>query len=171
MVATTASDDSGVQYFFECTSHPIYSSTWRDSSTYEVNSLPKDVYTFVTRARDKSPIHNTTADSNAVTVDVNTPTPDPMQWATGGEPKKVNHGGGTFDWWAEMTAAEAHDDSGVVEYFFKCTNNDGFSSGWQSSRYYEVKLGGVSVIARFKVKARDPSGNETGWSSEIPANP
>jgi hypothetical protein len=171
MEATTATDESGVQYFFECTTHSIYSSSWRDSPIYEVNSLPKDVYTFVTRARDKSPNHNTTADSNAVTVDVNTPTPDPMQWAPGGGPKKVNHGGGTFDWWAEMTAAEAHDNSGVVEYFFKCTNNDGFSSGWQSSTYYEVKLGGQSVIARFKVKARDPSGNETGWSPELPANP
>jgi hypothetical protein len=174
MVASTASDYSGVQYFFECTSDPNYSSpSWQNTTEYVRSSLPKGVYTFVTRARDKSPQYNTTADSNAVTVDVNTPAPDPMQWAAGGEPKKENRGvgGDSFNWWAVMTAVEATDDSGVVQYFFKCTNNDGFSSGWQSSRYYEVKLGGQSVIARFKVKARDPSGNETGWSSEIPANP
>jgi hypothetical protein len=170
MVASTATDYSGVQYSFECTSHPGYSSPWRDSPIYEVNSLPKDVYTFVTRARDKSPIHNTTADSNAVTVNLTPPTPDPMQWAAGGEPKKVNRGG-TFDWWAVMTAAEATDESGGIQYFFQCTNNSGFSSNWQSSRYYEVKLGQQSVIARFRVKARDLYGNETGWSPELPANP
>jgi hypothetical protein len=168
MEATTATDDSGVEYFFDCTSDANYSSSWRDISTYEVNSLPRGIYTFVTRARDKSPIHNTTADSNAVTVDANAPTPDPMQWAS--VPKKVNRGG-TFNWWAEMTAVEAQDNSGAVEYLFRCTSDGRFSSGWQSSPYYEVKLGGWSVIANFKVKARDPSGNETGWSSEIPAEP
>ncbi|MCX5636144.1 MAG: hypothetical protein NTX52_00420, partial [Planctomycetota bacterium] len=127
-------------------------------------------YTFVTRAQDKSALHNTTGNSTAVTVDLKPPTPSPMLWATGGEPKKVDRGGGSFNWWAVMTAAEATDESGGIQYFFKCTNNGGFSSNWQSSRYYEVKLGGQSVIARFKVKARDLYGNETDWSSELPAN-
>jgi hypothetical protein len=96
-----------------------------------------------------------------------------MQWASGGEPKKENRGvgGDQFNWWAVMTAAEATDESGGIQYFFQCTNNSGFSSNWQSSRYYEVKLGQQSVIAKFKVKARDLYGNETGWSSELPANP
>jgi len=174
MVATTASDDSGVQYFFECTSHPSYSSPWQDSSTYEVSSLPKDIYTFVARARDNSPNHNTTTDSNAVTIDLRDrtpPTPNPMQWASGGEPKKENRGvgGDQFNWWAVMTAAEATDESGGIQYFFQCTNNSGFSSNWQSNRYYEVKLGGQSVPAKFRLKARDLYGNETGWSPELPA--
>jgi len=171
MVATTASDDSGVQYFFECTSHPAHSSTWQDSPTYDATSLTPGFYTFVTRARDKSTNHNTTGNSTPVTVDFNPPTPNPMLWASGGEPKKVDRGGGSFNWWAVMTAAEATDESGGIQYFFECTNNSDFSSGWQSNRYYEVKLGGPSVIARFRVRARDLYGNETGWSSELPANP
>ena len=171
MIATTASDDSGVQYFFECTSHPSYSSTWQDSPTYDATSLPPGFYTFVTRTQDKSPLHNTTGNSTAVTVDLKPPTPNPMLWATGGEPKKVDRGGGSFNWWAVMTAAEATDESGGIQYFFQCTNNSGFSSSWQSNRYYEVKLGGQTVIARFRVKARDLYGNETAWSSELPANP
>jgi hypothetical protein len=69
-----------------------------------------------------------------------------------------------------MTAVEATDENGPVQYFFQCTNESGFSSNWQSSRYYEVKLGGYSVPARFRVKARDRYGNETGRSTELPAN-
>jgi hypothetical protein len=170
MIATTASDDSGVEYFFQCTSDANYNSTWQVSPIYEATSLPKDIYTFVVRARDKSPNHNTTANSNEVTVDLKPPTPDPMQWALGGEPKKVDRGGGSFNWWAVMTAVEATDENGPVQYFFQCTNESGFSSKWQSSRYYEVKLGGQTVLARFRVKARDRYGNETGRSTEMPAN-
>jgi hypothetical protein len=183
MVASTASDYSGVQYFFECTSHPGYSSSWRDSSTYDVNSLPKGVYTFVTRARDKSPIHNTTADSNAVTVDMNAPTPNPMQWASGGEPKVILLPPYTsWDYGATMTAAEATDESGV-EYKFVCSDSD-FSSGgkgdsgpeWRNSdnvsgdpKIYTVKMGQKAYVLgeTFRVKARDrsPSHNTTSPSS------
>jgi hypothetical protein len=70
-----------------------------------------------------------------------------------------------------MTAAEAEDDSGQdVQYFFLCTTEFDFSSGWQSSRTYTVKLGQQSVIARFRVKARDANGNQTKYSSEVQAN-
>jgi parallel beta-helix repeat protein len=170
MVAATASDDSGVQYYFQCTSDANYNSSWQDSPIYEATSLKPALYTFVARARDKSPNYNTTSNSTPATVDLKPPTPSPMLWASGGEPKKVDRGG-SFNWWAVMTAAEATDESGGIQYFFECTNNSGFSSNWQSNRYYEVQLGGQSVPARFKVKARDAHGNETGWSSELPANP
>ncbi|MHC4704161.1 MAG: right-handed parallel beta-helix repeat-containing protein, partial [Planctomycetota bacterium] len=58
MVATTASDESGVEYYFECTSNAAYSSGWQDSPTYQVTSLPKGTYSFKVRARDKSPNRN-----------------------------------------------------------------------------------------------------------------
>ncbi|OHB73958.1 MAG: hypothetical protein A2Z25_05575 [Planctomycetes bacterium RBG_16_55_9] len=68
-----------------------------------------------------------------------------------------------------MTAVEATDPSGNVEYYFECTTESGFSSGWQSSRTYEVKLGRQGQGQRFRVKARDSFGNETAPSSLLPA--
>jgi hypothetical protein len=172
MVATAAIDDSGVEYRFECTSHPAYSSNWQDSPIYEVTSLPKDLYTFVLRTRDKSPNHNTARPSLAVTVDLEPPAPDPMQWAVGGEPREVLHTPyGFSDYWAEMTAATATDDSGIVEYYFQCTTESDFSSKWQSSATYAVKVGRKGQAHRFRVKARDLYRSETGWSSLLPTVP
>ena len=167
MIATTASDESGVEYYFECTSNPACSSGWQDSPTYEAKSLPKGVYSFVTRARDKSPNHNVTGNSPEVTLDLSAPTPDPMQWES--PPDEVYGGGGTFDFWAEMTAAQATDPSGTVQYFFQCTTQSGFNSGWQDSRTYRVQLGRSGQGHRFRVKARDINGNETAFSEEVMA--
>ncbi|KPK43066.1 MAG: hypothetical protein AMJ65_06905 [Phycisphaerae bacterium SG8_4] len=167
MTATTSSDESGVEYYFECTSNPAFSSGWQDSPVYEAVSLPKGLYSFVVRARDKSPNRNVTADSTEVTLDLSPPTPDPMQWQL--PPDEVYHGGGSFDYWAEMTAAEAADPSGTVQYFFQCTTQSGFNSGWQDSRYFQVQLGRSGQGHRFRVKARDIYGNETAFSEELAA--
>jgi parallel beta-helix repeat protein/predicted outer membrane repeat protein len=95
------------------------------------------------------------------------PVPNPAQWARDGKPREFNAGGGLFDYWVEMIAAEATDASGPVEYFFECTTEAGFSSGWQSSRNYEVLVGRSGQGNRFRVKARDQFGNETEWSEEL----
>ena len=167
MVATTASDESGVEYYFDCTSNPAYSSGWQDSPAYETVSLPQGVYSFTVRARDKSPNRNVTTDSITVTLDLSAPTPDPMRWES--QPREVYHGFGSFDFWAEMTAVEATDTSGDVQYFFQCTTQSGFNSGWQDSRTFEVQLGRGGQGHRFRVKARDIYGNETAYSEEITA--
>ena len=99
-----------------------------------------------------------------MTLDLQAPTPNPMQWAS--KPEKVYHGGGWQDYWAEMTAAEATDSSGEVEYYFLCTSLSGFSSGWQSSPSYSVQIGQGSQVQTFRVKARDKDHNETAYSSE-----
>ena len=75
-----------------------------------------------------------------------------------------------------MTAEIAVDDIGApVAYFFDCLNNNDFDSGWVLSETYIVLTGrypGKSTIVGggqnlvFRVKARDASGNETGWSPE-----
>ncbi len=167
MVATAATDASGVEYQFECTSHPSRSSGWQDERTYEVTSLPHGQYVFRTRARDKSPRHNMTGFSTEVTADLQPPTPDPMQWES--VPKEINIGGGAFTYYATMTAVEATDDSADVQYYFECTTEPGFSSGWQASREYTRLVGRKSQFHRFRVKARDTSSghNETGWSTEL----
>ncbi len=168
MVATTASDESGVEYFFACTSNPAYSSNWQDEPVYQATSLPKGTYSFVVRVRDKSPNRNTTGDSSEVTLDLQPPTPDPMKWAAGGEPREVYGGGGTWDYYAEMTAAEATDASGGVEYYFQCTTKSDFSRDWDTSPYYKVHVGRSLQYHFFRVKARDIHKNETAYSPELP---
>lgn len=165
MVASEATDVSGVEYQFECTSHPAYSSDWQDSKTYEVGSVPHGHYTFRVRARDRSVHQNMTLFSVSATADLQPPTPNPMKWET--EPKEVNIGGGSLNYYVTMTAAEAVDGWADVEYFFECTTESGFSSGWQSSREYSVRVGRARQGHRFRVKARDtsPGRNETNWSS------
>ncbi len=169
MAATAATDNSGVEYQFECTSNSAYSSAWQDSRTYEVSSLPKGHYAFKARARDKSPNRNTTGYSKEVTVDFQPPTPDPMKWEI--EPREINIGGGSFNYYATMKAVEATDDTADVEYFFECTTESGFNSGWQKSREYTVKVGRPGQRHRFRVMARDTSSghNETGYSPEVAA--
>jgi hypothetical protein len=70
-----------------------------------------------------------------------------------------------------MTAVEATDDTAGVEYFFECTTNSAFNSGWQTSPVYTKKIGRAGQNFFFRVRARDtsPSHNTTGWSSELPA--
>jgi parallel beta-helix repeat protein len=167
MVATAATDSSGVEYQFECTSHPAYSSGWQDSRTYEVGPLPKGHYSFKVRARDKSPNHNATGYSKEVSLDLQPPTPDPMKWEI--EPREIQMIPGSFGYGAYMKAVEATDDAAGVEYFFECTTESGFSSGWQTSREYTVLVGRRGQYHRFRVKARDTSTghNETGYSSEV----
>lgn len=98
------------------------------------------------------------------------PEPNPAQWAPEGAPREVYGGTGTFDYWVEMTAVETTDEYGFVEYFFECTTNSDFNSGWQSSRTYNVLVGRSGQGLRFHVKARDIYGNETEWSEELPAD-
>ena len=127
------------------------------------------------RVRDKSPNQNTTADSVALTVDVQPPTPDPSLWEV--EPYDY-WGGGADDYWASMTAQAATDPSGV-QYYFYCEEypsevpGEGFSSGWQPSNTWEVQVGMAGQDLHFRVQARDTSllYNETDWSSALSINP
>jgi hypothetical protein len=104
--------------------------------------------------------------------DTTPPTPDPVQWASVPKETYCEPGSGEFGYCAEMTAAVATDPSGGVQYKFECTTEGGFSSGWQSSPYYEVQVGRTEQYHRFRVKARDIHGNVSfNWSTELPAVP
>jgi parallel beta-helix repeat protein/predicted outer membrane repeat protein len=98
------------------------------------------------------------------------PGPNPALWALNGTPHEAPGASGTWGYrWVQMTAAEATDNSGWVEYFFDCTTQSELSSGWQYSRDYEVRVGGPGLGHRFRVKTRDLFGNETGWSELLEA--
>lgn len=66
MTANTASDTSGVQYYFMCVGGGGHSSGWQDSQTYTDTGLTAGVsYSYRVKARDKSSLHNTTESSAA----------------------------------------------------------------------------------------------------------
>ena len=62
MTATTATDTSGVEYYFDCTAGGGNDSGWQDSNTYEDTGLnPSTQYTYRVKARDKSSNQNETS--------------------------------------------------------------------------------------------------------------
>ena len=66
MTATPAFDQSGVEYYFACTSGGGHDSGWQDSSTYEDTDLESNtLYSYTVAARDKNPNQNTAASSQA----------------------------------------------------------------------------------------------------------
>jgi predicted phosphodiesterase len=66
MQASTASDTSGVEYYFACISGGGHDSSWQDSAFYEDTGLePSTQYTYQAKARDKSASQNETGWSTA----------------------------------------------------------------------------------------------------------
>ncbi len=98
--------------------------------------------------------------------DTTAPEPNPMQWASGGKPQETYNCHGNFYYCATMTAETAMDPSGGVQYEFQCTDESGFSSGWQSSPSYSVSVASYSgQNFHFRVRARDIHDNRTDWST------
>jgi hypothetical protein len=168
MTVTTASDASGVQYYFDCTAGAGgHDSNWQSSSTYQDTGLtPSTQYTYQVRTRDQSSNNNTggwsttqSATTNAGS-DNSAPTPDPLTWAT-----MPQAAGSTT---ISMAASTASDPSGV-EYFFDCVAGDsgGTDSGWQASATYVDTGLTPSTQYTYRVRARDQSTNYNtgGWST------
>jgi len=69
MIAAAASDPTGVEYYFQCTSGGGHDSGWQSSAYYKDKNLqPGITYTYQVKARDKSPNQNETAWSNQVSA-------------------------------------------------------------------------------------------------------
>ena len=77
MTAATASDPSGVEYYFDCSSGGCNDSGWQDSTTYTDTGLqPETTYSYQVKARDKSPDQNETGWSTEEFTTTETPSAD-----------------------------------------------------------------------------------------------
>jgi hypothetical protein len=193
MTARVAYDDNGVQYYFDTNTPGAHASGWINTPNYtDANLIPNTRYQYRVKARDLSARQNETAWSDWVAVrtqapaDTTSPTPNPMGWDPNGLPHELYGGGGTYDYYADMTALTATDASGGIQYYFEAVDykglypagglvagqlppGAGFSSGWINAPTWRVNVGRQNAAVRFHVKARDAVGNETGWSDTIPA--
>jgi len=76
MVATTASDPSGVEYYFTCTAGGGHNSGWQSSPSYEDTGLqPETQYTYTVKARDLSANLNETTASSPASATTNSVVP------------------------------------------------------------------------------------------------
>jgi len=170
MESVEATDDSGVEYYFECVTDSNFDSGWQDSPGYIATGLNEGTtYTFRIKYRDTSPRQNEGdwSSENFATTDVNTdtssPFPDPSRWSM--EPRKFT------DTMIGMAAKVGSDENEPVEYKFECTTHPALTRDWTNAdRTNPTYL--ITGLAydtyTFKVKARDSSANqnETAWSGE-----
>ncbi|MGB1130239.1 MAG: sialate O-acetylesterase, partial [Haloferula sp.] len=93
MTATTASDGSGVEYYFTCTSGPGNNSGWQDSPSYTDTGLaPGTQYTYTVMARDKSANQNATAASGAASATTGGTAPPLKIYILAGQSNMEGHG-------------------------------------------------------------------------------
>ena len=102
MSAVTATDISGVEYYFDCMTVGGHDSGWQDSEVYVDSGLSSGTeYTYRVKARDKSFRHNETDWSDeisATTVASNEIQFDSISSAQGGSYDGVVHGVDTLSW-------------------------------------------------------------------------
>ena len=171
MTATTASDASGVEYFFDETSgNPgATDSAWQDSPTYTDTGLnPNTQYTYTVRARDKSPNNNANTASSPASATTFPPDTNPPP--TPGFSVAPN---ATSSSAITMTATTVTDpEGGSVEYFFDETsgNPGGTDSAWQSSPTYTDSGLNPSTQYTYTVKARDNSSPPNESAASAPAS-
>lgn len=170
MVARTAADESGVQYYFQNLTDPSHDSGWQDSPVYiDVGLQDNTEYTYRVKARDMSLNRNETAWSSPkstvtpIETDHQPPVPRQPGWAV--PPTVIDRNS------IRMEVAPASDPEGndPVEYYFHVVNDPALDSGWQRSTVYLVTGLDYETEYTIAVKARDSSANknETEWSEFV----
>jgi YHS domain-containing protein len=166
LTAVTATDLSGVEYYFANITDANHYSGWQDSRTYtDVNLLPSTIYYYKVKARDKSINHNETDWSDeawTTTLDDTTPpTPNPMTW----EVAPIATGSDSIT----MTATTATDVSGGVEYYFMNLQDGAHDSDWVSSPSWTDTGLAKNTTYTYIVFAQDKNYNCNDPSNEASA--
>ncbi len=177
MKAGVATDESGVEFFFDCINDDTYDSDWQDSRTYYRGDYQEGgTYEFQVKARDKSENLNETEYSEAVAATLASgsdnlkPYPDPTEWK--GIPARVPN------MIRIVMQAEAYDELGgaPLQYYYDCvaTNDpafpdpNGLDSGWTTNSLYQRSdiTGADNNSYTFRARVQDAAGNMTDWSAE-----
>jgi hypothetical protein len=178
MIATTATDTSGVEYYFANVTNPAHDSGWQNEPNYlDKGLLASTKYTYKVKARDKSSNHNETAysitaDANTGQVvtppatDTNAPTPNPAQWSV--SPRYTTSDG--IYYYLTMTAVTATDASPPVYYKFQCVSSGGTSSDWQLDPTWSLGPFIAQSYAVYVVYTKDSVGNVTAASAKVDTN-
>lgn len=138
MVAVTATDINGVEYFFECTSGNGHNSTWQDSPIYVDTGLEVgQLYTYRVKTRDKSRNQNEGewSDEASATTDpatiVDSDKPYPMAFIANAQQvqRPSPYFSGKQDGWHRITAmAASQDATGPIWYQFICLTRSDYTS-------------------------------------------
>jgi hypothetical protein len=159
MEAVTASDNSGVEYYFRCTTGGGNDSGWQDSPLYEdAGLLPETLYTYEVKARDKSAGQNETdfsAEASAQTLPAgNLPgqatDPNPADGQTGVNRKTVILN------WTAGTDATSHD------IYFGTTNPPTFVQNQTGTEYNPSGNLFKNTWYYWRIDEINPDGTTTG---------
>ena len=150
MTATTATDDSGVEYFFDCITDDDHDSGWQDSAFYTDTGLtPDTLYTYSVMARDKSSNNNPTDPSTPTLSATTLPVPaDP--WI--GTDKSVyapnediviyfaNAAGNSKDWVGFFNDGDSNRDYLSYIYLGGVINGSVSYGGFPDTGDYDIRL-------------------------------
>ena len=129
MTATTATDPSGLEYYFTCTSGGGNDSGWQNSPTYTDNNLQTAAeYTYTVKARDKSVNQNMTAPSAPASATTGADVAmvyEPFNYPVG-ELLGLNGGNGFGGAWADSagTSVQGYVRDETTNVFFDNTTLD-----------------------------------------------
>jgi len=166
MTATTASDPSGVEYYFDCLTAGGHDSNWQDSPAYTDTGLTPGIeYTYQVKARDKSPNLNETAFSSpasATPLDAPPAAPTGLT-ATAGDTQV------SLDW-----NDNGESDLAGYNVYRSTTLGTGYvkvnGTLLASSDYLDSGLANGTTYY-YVVAAVDTGSNPSGYSSEVSATP
>jgi hypothetical protein len=118
MEATTATDPSGVEYYFDCTAGGGNDSGWQDSASYEDTALTCETsYSYRVQARDKSPNQNATGWSSTKSATTDTCGGGPTIFFDGFESGGLTEGGWTASGSYQVNSGSAYE--GTYKLFIK----------------------------------------------------
>ena len=168
MTATTATDPSGVQYFFHNLTIAGHDSGWLSGATYVDTGLsPNTTYTYQVRTRDQSTDQNPGTYSAWRRRDAAGSRTRRRRLRTRARGPPLPYAAGTTS--ISMTATTASDPSGVL-YFFHNLTITGHDSGWQASATYVDTGLSPNTTYTYQVMTRDQSSNQNPGSYSIPAS-
>ena len=151
MTAATASDESGVEYYFTCTAGACHDSGWQSSTTYADTGLSGSTqYTYTVKARDLSPNRNETAASAGASATTDTVAFDPIYINFQPSSSPVPPG-------YLMDAGNTYGDRG-----------NGYTYGWNVNITGDSRDRGVHSDQRYDTLIHMHKGSSKTWELEIP---